>query len=65
MSTIKQNKKSLYYERSKRISASVFGKVIDRRKSIYPTLLIKTITIEHSNVPASVPKSLQWSLNIR
>ena len=60
MSTIKQNKSPRWYsERSKRITASVFGKVINRRKSIYPTSLIKIITTEHSNVQAAVPKSLK------
>jgi len=43
--TIQQSQDPHWYvERSKRITSSVFGKVINRRKSVHPTSLVKSIT---------------------
>lgn len=47
LSTMRQSQDPRWYvERSKRITASVFGKVINRRKSVHPTSLVKSITEE-------------------
>ena len=45
LSTMQQSKDHRWYaERSKRVTASVFGKIINRRKSLYPKSLIQSIT---------------------
>jgi hypothetical protein len=64
LNTIEQSKNPHWYtERSKRVTASVFGKVINRRKSMYPSSLVKSITTQHNKPLATVPKPLQWGID--
>ena len=48
-------------ERSRRVTSSIFGKIVNRRKSVHPTLLIKSILNEHKK--ASVSASVQWGVD--
>ena len=52
-----------YSERSKWITASVFGQVIIRRLTIHPTSLIKSITQRKKHITSQMPVQLQWGLN--
>ena len=63
LNTIGQNKNSQWYvERSKRVTASTFGKVINHRKTKHPTSLIESILcVDHEK--RKVPASLQWGLD--
>ena len=64
LNTIEQSKNPHWYtERSKRVTASIFGKVISRRKSMYPSSLVKSITTQHNKPLATVPKPLQWGID--
>jgi hypothetical protein len=60
LNTIEQIK--ILTERSKRVTASVFGKVINRRKSMYPSSLVKSITTQHNKPLATVPKHCSGAL---
>ena len=61
-STMEQSKDTLWYaERSRRVTSSVFGKIINRRKSAHPTSLIKSILNRQKK--ASVSASVQWGLD--
>ena len=63
LSTMQQSKDHRWYaERSKRVMASVFGKIINKRKSLYPKLLIQSITKQH-NPAVKAPTPLQWGLD--
>ena len=63
LSTMQQSKDHRWYaERSKRVTASVFGKIINRRKSLYPKSLIQSITKQH-NPAVKAPTPLQWGLD--
>ena len=63
LSTMRQSKDHRWYaERSKRVTASVFGKIINKRKSLYPKLLIQSITKQH-NPALKAPTPLQWGLD--
>ena len=63
LSTMGQNKDPRWYvERSKRVTASVFGKIINRRKKHHPASLIESIVhVDHEK--RKVPASLQWGLD--
>ncbi len=60
--TIKQSDEPIWYlERSKRITASVFGKILNRRQTIHPASLVSTIT-EKAIVPKrSMPTAMKWA----
>ena len=58
----KQRYHHWYAERSKRVTASVFGKIINRRKSLYPKSLIQSITKQH-NPAVKAPTPLEWGLD--
>eukprot|EP00794_Sanderia_malayensis_P021058 gene21058-23113_t len=61
--TIKQNTESAWYiERSKRITASDFGKVLNRRKNISPTSIVNSITSRANYSNKSMPSSLKWGI---
>ena len=61
-STIGQSTNTRWYaERSRRLTSSVFGKIVNRRKSVHPTSLIKSILNEHKK--ASVSASVQWGVD--
>ena len=61
-STIGQSTNTLWYaERSRRVTSSVFGKIVNRRKSVHPTSLIKSILNEHKK--ASTSASVQWGVD--
>ena len=61
-STMEQSKDTRWYaERSRRVTSSVFGKIINRRKSAHPTSLIKSILNRQKK--ASVSASVQWGLD--
>jgi len=47
----------------KRITSSVFGKVINRRKSVHPTSLVKCITKKAMPSSSRMPPSLKWGLD--
>ena len=62
--TVRQSQDPRWYvERSKRITASVFGKVINRRKSVHPTSLVKSITEKTMPNTSRMPVSLKWGLD--
>ena len=64
LSTMRQSQDPRWYvERSKRITASVFGKVINRRKSVHPTSLLKSITEKTMPNTSRMPASLKWGLD--
>ena len=64
LSTMRQSQDPRWYvERSKRITASVFGKVINRRKSVHPTSLVKSITEKTMPNTSRMPASLKWGLD--
>ena len=61
-STIGQSTNTRWYaERSRRVTSSVFGKIVNRRKSVHPSSLIKSILNEHKK--ASVSASVQWGVD--
>ena len=56
-STIGQSTNARWHaEHSRRVTSSVFGKIVNPRKSVHPTSLIKSILNEHKkdSVSASV-----------
>lgn len=64
LSTMRQSQDLRWYvERSKRITTSVFGKVINRRKSVHPTSLVKSITEKTMPNTSRIPASLKWGLD--
>ena len=60
LSTMKQSQDP---ERSKRITSSVFGKVINRRKSVHPMSLVKSITGKTMPNTSRMLASLKWGLD--
>ena len=61
--TIMQSTEPIWYlERSKRITASIFGKVLNRRMSTNPAALISTITDKFSK-SGSMPAALRWGID--
>ncbi len=50
----------LYLERSKRITASIFGKVMNRKANIHPSSL--SITNKNMKYGKSVPAPLRWGI---
>ena len=64
LGTMEQSHDSRWYaERSGRVTASVFGKVMNRRKSVHPASLVKTITVKTKPRASGMPASLQWGLD--
>ena len=64
LGTMEQSHDSRWYaERSGRVTASVFGKVMNRRKSVHPASLVKTITVKTKPRASGMPASLQWRLD--
>ena len=61
--TIMQSSEPIWYlERSKRITASIFGRVLKRRQAMYPASIIRAIT-EKASVPTrSVPLAMKWGI---
>ncbi|XP_065068608.1 uncharacterized protein LOC135693945 [Rhopilema esculentum] len=60
--TLKQNEEQIWHtERAKRITSSIFGRVMNRRKTIYPASIVKTI-IEKKEHRSGLPLSLRWGL---
>jgi hypothetical protein len=51
-----------YVERSVRITASVFGKVMSRRKTVEPNSIVRTITEKTKCHSSRMPVSLQWGI---
>ena len=63
LQTMSQSTEPIWYlECSKRITASYFGKVLNRRQSIHPTSLIKSITEKRMKGGKSMPTSLRWGV---
>ena len=63
--TIKQNTESTWYiERSKRSTASNFGKVLNRRRNILPTSIVNSITSRANYGKKSMPSSLKWGIEL-
>lgn len=61
-STMGQSKDTRWHaERSRRVTSSVFGKIINRRKSVHPSSLIKSILNKQKK--ASVSASVQWGVD--
>ena len=61
LDTKMQNKSTSWYtERKKRITASVFGKVMNRRETIYPASIVKSIIDQKKT--QSMPASLKWGI---
>ena len=61
-STIGQSTNTRWHaERSRRVTSSIFGKIVNRRKSVHPTSLIKSILNEHKK--ASVSASVHWGVD--
>lgn len=61
--TIKQHIESTWYiERSKRITASNFGKVLNRRRNILPISIVNSITSRANFGKKSMPSSLKWGI---
>ena len=52
---------SWYEERSRRITASLFGKVMKRKQSIHPTSIIKLMLEKHRKYGCT-PTSLTWGI---
>ena len=53
---------SWYQERSKRITASLFGKVMNRRHSVHPTSIIKAVLEKCGRKPTNMPAPLKWGI---
>ena len=51
---------SWYNERIKRITASFFGKVMNRREAIYPTSIVKSIINQKKS--HTMPAALKWGI---
>ena len=63
INTLQQaNCTSWYLQKSKRITASIFGKVINRRKTLFPTTLVKLILQKSMNKGRNTPAPLKWGL---
>ena len=61
--TIRQSTEPIWYlERSKRITASIFGKILNRRMSTNPAALIRTIT-DKCTKSGSMPAALRWGID--
>ena len=52
-----------FQERKVRLTASAFGKVMNRRQSVYPNSLIKCIVDKTSRKSNNMPASLKWGIN--
>ena len=63
LQTINQSTEpSWYLECSNRIAASIFGKVLNRRQSIHPSSLVKSITDRSTKGGTSMPAALRWGI---
>ena len=63
INTLQQaNCTSWYLQKSKCITASSFGKVINRRKTLFPTTLVKLILQKSMNKGRNTPAQLKWGL---
>ena len=63
LQTINQSTEpSWYLECSNRITASIFGKVLNRRQSIQPSSLVKSITDRSTKGGTSMPAALRWGI---
>ena len=62
--TLGQSEQSQWFEERKvRLTASVFGKVMNRRQTLYPTSLIKCIVDKTYRKLNNMPASLKWGIN--
>ena len=62
--TIQQSEEPAWYlERSKRITASIFGKVLNKRSNNYPSSLIKAVLDKNKYCLDSMPAPLRWGIN--
>ncbi|XP_065067596.1 uncharacterized protein LOC135693138 [Rhopilema esculentum] len=62
--TIQQSEEPAWYlERAKRITASIFGKVLNRRPNNYPSSLIKAVLDKNKYCLESMPAPLRWGIN--
>ena len=62
--TLGQSTQSQWFqERKVRLTASAFGKVMNRRQSLYPNSLIKCIDDKTSRKSNNMPASLKWGIN--
>ena len=62
--TLTQSEQPIWYlQRSKRITASLFGKVMNRRQNIHPKSLIDEIMHKKQNVRGSMPAALKWGID--
>ena len=52
-----------YVERSKRIASSLFGRIINRRKSVFPQSLIQAVTSKTKSFVSNMSVSLKWGLD--
>ena len=52
-----------YSERSKRITASIFGKILNRKHIVYPKSLIQTITEKKETRSNFMPAALRWRID--
>ena len=63
LKTIDQSSSAQWYvERSVRITASVFGKVMRRQKTVEPNSILRTITEKTKCHSSRMPVSLQWGI---
>ncbi len=63
LETMKQSTEPIWYlERLKRITASIFGKVMNRKANIHPSSLINSITYKNMKYRKSVPAPLRWAI---
>jgi len=63
--TTTQSESTVWYaERSRRLTASLIGKIMNRRKRLHPTSLIKSILEKRPKPNAlQIPASLRWGLD--
>ncbi len=61
--TLRQDESSIWFkERSKRITASLFGRVCNRRQSVYPKSIVDAIINKKQGSYKNMPPSLKWGI---
>ena len=59
--TLLQSEEPVWYlERSKRITASIFGKILNRKRTVYPKSLIQTVIEKKETRSNFMPAALRW-----
>eukprot|EP00112_Aurelia_sp_Birch-Aquarium-sp1_P004784 Seg1542.8 transcript_id=Seg1542.8/GoldUCD/mRNA.D3Y31 product="U3 small nucleolar RNA-associated protein 21" protein_id=Seg1542.8/GoldUCD/D3Y31 len=62
--TLLQSEEPIWYlERSKRITASIFGKILNRRRTVYPKSLIQTVIEKKETRSNVMPVALRWGID--